>query len=150
MVNFQKINFLRFLITNSVTTGARELNGTSVISLATNNSRDLDEVSTGLARMEISGIFIPCARMVFRVRSLFKCQGGGGGGQLKGKWRGHMLLCRVVSLKFDFQEGVIFLKFIASRLCFVCFFSSWMLHFSNYVMLIAWFERLYVDITHDL
>ena len=39
MVNFQKLDFLRFLTTNSVTTGARVLNGTSVISLATHNSK---------------------------------------------------------------------------------------------------------------
>ena len=55
MVNFQKLDFLRFLTTNSLTAGARELNGISVISLATNNSkrevRDLDEVSSSLARM---------------------------------------------------------------------------------------------------
>ena len=39
MVNFQKLDFLRFLTTNSVTTGARELDGPSVISLATHNSK---------------------------------------------------------------------------------------------------------------
>ena len=39
-VNFQKLDFfLRFLTTNSVTTGARELNATSVISLAPHNSK---------------------------------------------------------------------------------------------------------------
>ena len=37
MVNFQKLDFLRFLTANSVTTGAQELNRTSVISLATHN-----------------------------------------------------------------------------------------------------------------
>ena len=55
MINFQKLDFLRFLTTISVTTGARELNGTSVISLVTHNSkremRDLDEVSSGLVRI---------------------------------------------------------------------------------------------------
>ena len=45
MVNFQKIDFLRFLTTNSVTTGVRELNETSVVSLATHNSkRDMREI----------------------------------------------------------------------------------------------------------
>ena len=39
MVNFQNLNFLRFLTTNSVTTGARELNRTSVILLATDYSK---------------------------------------------------------------------------------------------------------------
>ena len=39
MVNFKKLDFLRFLTINSVTTGARELNGTSQKSLATHNSK---------------------------------------------------------------------------------------------------------------
>ena len=45
MVNFQKLDFLRFLTANAVTTGARELNWTSVISLATHNSkREMREI----------------------------------------------------------------------------------------------------------
>ena len=56
MINCQKFNFLLFLTINSVTTAVRELNGTSQISLVTHdakgeNARDLDEVSSGLARM---------------------------------------------------------------------------------------------------
>ena len=39
MINGQKFNFLLFLTVNSVTTGARELNGTSQISLATHNAK---------------------------------------------------------------------------------------------------------------
>ena len=56
MVNCQKCDFLLFLTINSVTTGERELNGTSQISLATHNAkgemRDLDEVLSDLERME--------------------------------------------------------------------------------------------------
>ena len=45
MVNFQKLDFLRFLTINSVTTGARKLNGTSQISLATHNpKREMREI----------------------------------------------------------------------------------------------------------
>ena len=47
MVNFQKLDFLRSLTTHSVTTGAREVNGTSVISLATcthNSKREMREI----------------------------------------------------------------------------------------------------------
>ena len=45
MANFQKMAFLLFLTTNSVTTVARELNGTSVISLVTHNSkREMREI----------------------------------------------------------------------------------------------------------
>ena len=56
MINCQKFNLLLFLTINSVTTGVRELNGTCQISLVTHdakgrNARDLDEVSSGLARM---------------------------------------------------------------------------------------------------
>ena len=58
MVNVQKMD-LRFFTTNSVTTGARELNGTSLISIATRNARDFDEVSSGLARMLSPGL-APC------------------------------------------------------------------------------------------
>ena len=39
MINCQKCYFLLFLTINSVTTGARELNGTSQISLATHNAK---------------------------------------------------------------------------------------------------------------
>ena len=39
MVNCQKFDFLLVLTINSVTTGARELNGTSLISLATHNAK---------------------------------------------------------------------------------------------------------------
>ena len=39
MVNCQKFDFLLFLTINSVTTGARELNGTSQISLVTHNAK---------------------------------------------------------------------------------------------------------------
>ena len=55
MINCQKFNFLLFLTINSVTTGVRELNGTSQMSLVTDNAkgemRYLGEVSSGLARM---------------------------------------------------------------------------------------------------
>ena len=55
MINCQKFNLLLFLTLNSVTTGVRELNGTSQISLVTHDAkgemRDLDEVLSGLARM---------------------------------------------------------------------------------------------------
>ena len=51
MINCQKFNFLLILTISSVAVGARELNGTSQISLATRNARHLDEVSSGLARM---------------------------------------------------------------------------------------------------
>ena len=45
MVNFQKIDFFAILTANSFTTGARELNGTIVISLATHNSkREMREI----------------------------------------------------------------------------------------------------------
>ena len=45
MENIQKLNFLPFLITNSVTTGARDLNRTRYISLATHNSkREMREI----------------------------------------------------------------------------------------------------------
>ena len=58
MVNCQKFDFLLILTINHVTTGARELNGTSLISLATQNAKgknakDLDEVASGLARMGV-------------------------------------------------------------------------------------------------
>ena len=39
MINCQKFNFLLFLTINYVTTGARELNGTSQISLDTHNTK---------------------------------------------------------------------------------------------------------------
>ena len=39
MVNCQKFDFLLFLTINSATTAARELNGTSQISLATHNEK---------------------------------------------------------------------------------------------------------------
>ena len=39
MVNCQKFNFLLFLTINSVTTGVRELNGTSQISLVTHDAK---------------------------------------------------------------------------------------------------------------
>ena len=39
MINCQKFNFLAFLTINSVTTGVRELNGTSQISLVTHNAK---------------------------------------------------------------------------------------------------------------
>ena len=39
MVNCQKMNYLLVLTINSVTTGARELNETSQISLATHNAK---------------------------------------------------------------------------------------------------------------
>ena len=39
MVNLQKFNRLLFLTLNSVTTGVRELNGTSQISLATHDAK---------------------------------------------------------------------------------------------------------------
>ena len=59
MINCQKFNFLLSLTINSVTTAVRELNGTSQISLVTHDAkgemRDLDEVSSGLARMVITG-----------------------------------------------------------------------------------------------
>ena len=56
MINCQKFNILLFLTINSVTTGVRELNGTSQMSIVTHNAerrnaRDLDDVSSGLARM---------------------------------------------------------------------------------------------------
>ena len=38
-INCQKFNFLLFLTINSVTTGVRELNGTSQISLVTHNAK---------------------------------------------------------------------------------------------------------------
>ena len=40
MINFKKIIFLLFLTINSVTTGVRELNGTSQMSLVTYNAKD--------------------------------------------------------------------------------------------------------------
>ena len=76
MINCQKFNFLLILTINlpwrndhnlivsvsrerkkSVTTGVRELDGTSQMSLVTHNckgrnARDLDEISSGLARMK--------------------------------------------------------------------------------------------------
>ena len=39
MINCQKFNFLLFLTTNSVTTGVRDLNGTSQISLVTQDAK---------------------------------------------------------------------------------------------------------------
>ena len=39
MINCQKFNFLLFLTINSVTTGVRELNGTSQISLVTHDAK---------------------------------------------------------------------------------------------------------------
>ena len=39
MINCQKFNFLLFSTKNSVTTGARELNGTNQIPLATHNAK---------------------------------------------------------------------------------------------------------------
>ena len=39
MVNCQKFDLLLFLTINSVTTGALELNGTSLMSLATHNAK---------------------------------------------------------------------------------------------------------------
>ena len=39
MMNYQKFNFLLFLTINSVTTGVRELNGTSQISLVTHDAK---------------------------------------------------------------------------------------------------------------
>ena len=39
MINCQKFNFLLFLTINSVTTGVRELNGTSQMSLVTHNAK---------------------------------------------------------------------------------------------------------------
>ena len=54
MINCQKFNFLLFLTINSVTTAVRELNETCQISLVKGrNARDLDEVSSGLARMHL-------------------------------------------------------------------------------------------------
>ena len=44
IVIFQKLDILRILTTNSVTTGARELNGTSAISLATHKPKILAEI----------------------------------------------------------------------------------------------------------
>ena len=50
---YQKFNFLLFLTINYVTTGVRELNGTNQMSLVTHNAKgDLDEISSGLARMD--------------------------------------------------------------------------------------------------
>ena len=51
MVNFQKLDFFRFLTINSVTIGVRELNGTIQISLSTHNSKREMRVSSGLAIM---------------------------------------------------------------------------------------------------
>ena len=58
MVNFKKLDFLRFLTINSVTKRARELNGTSHVAtfcsypwFKARNARDLNEVSSSLARM---------------------------------------------------------------------------------------------------
>ena len=43
--NREMVNFFAILTTNSVTTGARELNGTSLMSLATHNSKaDMREI----------------------------------------------------------------------------------------------------------
>ena len=39
IVNCNKFDFLLFLTINSVTTGARDLNGTSLMSLATHNAK---------------------------------------------------------------------------------------------------------------
>ena len=39
LINCQKFNFLQFLTINFVTTGVRELNGTSQISLVTHNAK---------------------------------------------------------------------------------------------------------------
>ena len=39
MINCQKFNFFAILTINSVTTGVRELNGTSQISLVTHNAK---------------------------------------------------------------------------------------------------------------
>ena len=45
IVNFQKLDFLRFISVNCVTTGARKFNETSQISLATHNSkREMREI----------------------------------------------------------------------------------------------------------
>ena len=58
MINCQKFNLLLFLTINLVTTAVRELNETSHISLVTHDAkgemRDLDEVSSGLARMQFT------------------------------------------------------------------------------------------------
>ena len=56
MVNFKKLDFLRFLTTNFVTTGARELNGTSQLLLATSAGRYYRD--TGISRYFISVIRI--------------------------------------------------------------------------------------------
>ena len=62
MINCQKFIFLLFLTINSVTTAVRELNGTSQISLVTHDAkgkmRDLDEVSSGLARMSPEILYV--------------------------------------------------------------------------------------------
>ena len=48
MINGQKFDLLLFLTINSVTTGARELNGTRQISLATHNAKDeMQEIYMG-------------------------------------------------------------------------------------------------------
>ena len=45
MVNCQNFDFFPFLTINSVTTGARELNGTNLMSLATHNGKgDMREI----------------------------------------------------------------------------------------------------------
>ena len=49
MINCQKINLLLFLTLNSVTTGVRELNGTSQISLVTHDAKgEIQEICGGL------------------------------------------------------------------------------------------------------
>ena len=57
MVNFKRLDFLRFLTINCVTTEARELNVTNQFLLDTHNSKrrlreSLDEISSGLTRMK--------------------------------------------------------------------------------------------------
>ena len=70
MVNFQKMDLLRFLTANNVATGAQELNGASVISLVTHNARVLDEVSSGLARMVLGQFEMITGNQFTRFRSI--------------------------------------------------------------------------------
>ena len=78
MINCQKFNLLLFLTLNSVTTGVRELNGACQISLVTHdakaNARDVDEVSSGLARMVINYL-IDLSSVKCQCGSIWVCTG---------------------------------------------------------------------------
>ena len=67
MINCQKFNFLLFLTINSVTTGVREFNVTSQISLVTHDAKGEIEVSSGLARMVRMELGFLASRLVHTI-----------------------------------------------------------------------------------